>query len=59
MTIEHMTIELHHSFVTVKAVSRTRVGPMTGPAETANGEAILEALEVLGHGLGLTILMQM
>lgn len=53
-----MMTEPHHSFATVKAEAHTRVGRMTGPAETANGEATLEA-SVLGHGLGLTILMQM
>lgn len=52
-------IEPHHSFATVKAEAPTKVGHMTGPAETAKGEATLETLEVLGHGLGLMILMEM
>lgn len=56
---QSMMIEPHHSFVTVKAEAVIRVGPMTGPAETANGETMLEALEVLGHGLGLTMPIQM
>lgn len=54
-----MMIEPHHSFATAKAEALTRVGRMTGPAETANGEATQEALEVLDHGLGLKILMEM
>lgn len=53
-----MMIEPHHSFAAVKAEAHTRVAHMTGPAETANGEATQEALEVLGHGLGLMILME-
>lgn len=54
-----MMIEPHRSSATVKAEAPTRADHMIGPAETANGEATLEALEVLGHGLGLTIPMQM
>lgn len=54
-----MMIELDHNFVTVKAEAPTRVGRMTGLAETAKGEATLEALQLLGHGLSLKILMQM
>lgn len=52
-------IELHHSFATAKAEAPTRVGRMTGPAGTANEETMREALEVLDHGLGLMILMEM
>lgn len=51
--------EPHHSFATVKAEALTRVGCMTGPAETANEEATQEALEVLDHGLGSKIQMEM
>lgn len=54
-----MMIELHHSFATVKAEALTRVGRMTGPAETANEEATQEALEVLDHGLDLKTQMEM
>lgn len=57
---QNMMIEQHHhSFATVKAEALTRVGRMTGPAETANGEATQEALEVLDPGLGLKIQMEM
>lgn len=52
-------IEQHHSFVTVKAEVPTKVGPMTGPAETANVEATRGALEVPGHGLDLMTPMEM
>lgn len=55
---QSMMIEPHR-FATVKAEAPTRVGRMTGPAETASGEATREALEVLGHGLGLMIPMEM
>lgn len=54
-----MMIELHHSFATAKAEAPTRIGHMTGPAGTANGEATQEALEVPDHVLGLMILMEM
>lgn len=55
-----MMIELlHHSFATVKAVVPTKVGHMTGPVETANGEVTRVALEVQDHGLGLKMLMEM
>lgn len=53
-----MMIEQHRSSVTVKAGVPTKVGPMTGPAETANVEATRGTLEVPGHGLGLMILME-
>lgn len=52
-------IELHHSIAAVKAEAVTRVGPMTGPEETANREATRGDLEVLGHGPGLPIWMKM
>lgn len=50
-----MMTEPHHSFATAKVEAPKRVGRMTGPAETASGEATREALEDPGHGLGLTI----
>lgn len=58
LPFQSMMIEQRRSFAAVKAEAPTRVG-MTGPEETANGEATPEALEVLGHGLGLTIQMEM
>lgn len=55
---QNMMTELCHSFATVKAEAPTRVAYMTGPAETVNGEVMQETLEVLGHGLGLMMLME-
>lgn len=52
-------IELHHSIAAVKAEVVTRVGPMTGPEETASRVATRGDLEVLGHGPGLLIWMKM
>lgn len=54
-----MMIELLHSFATAKAEGPTRLDHLTGPAGTANVETTQEALEVLDHGLGLMILMEM
>lgn len=54
-----MMTEPHHSFATVKEEAPTRVGHMIGPVETASGEATQVALEVLDHGQGLKILMEM
>lgn len=50
----NMMIELHHSSIaTAKAEVPTKDDHMTGLAETGNGEATQEALEVLDLGLGL------
>lgn len=59
ITTTSMMIEpLHHSFATVKAEAATKVGQMTGPVETGNGEVTRVALEVQVHGRGLTTLME-
>lgn len=52
-----MMIELHHSSVaTAKAEVATKCDLMTGLAETDNGEAIQEVLEVLDLGLDLKMM---
>lgn len=58
-TTSMMTGPRHNSFVAAKAEAPTRVGHMTGLAETASGGTTKVALEVLGHGAGLMILMEM
>lgn len=52
------TMTERHRFATVKAEVATKVGHTTGLVETANGEAIQEALVVLGPGQGWMIQME-
>lgn len=53
---QNTMIEQCRSFATVK--EKAWAGHLTGPAETANGEAIQETWVVLGQGCGLVTLME-